>query len=49
MKFGTPGYMAPEIFHYPEKISEKVDIYACGATLYYMYIYILYIIFRLTG
>lgn len=34
MKFGTPGYMAPEIFDYKKKITEKVDIFACGATLY---------------
>ncbi|CAD8155686.1 unnamed protein product [Paramecium octaurelia] len=36
MKFGTPGYMAPEIFDYKQKITEKVDIFACGAILYQM-------------
>ncbi|CAD8062514.1 unnamed protein product [Paramecium sonneborni] len=36
MKFGTPGFMAPEIFDYSQKISEKVDIFACGAILYQM-------------
>ncbi|CAD8168093.1 unnamed protein product [Paramecium pentaurelia] len=36
MKFGTPGYMAPEIFDYKQQITEKVDIFACGAILYQM-------------
>ncbi|CAD8069052.1 unnamed protein product [Paramecium sonneborni] len=36
MKFGTPGYMAPEMFIQSYKISEKVDIFACGAILYQM-------------
>ena len=32
---GTPGYIAPELFHKIAK-NEKVDIYSCGITLYYM-------------
>ncbi|CAD8157209.1 unnamed protein product [Paramecium pentaurelia] len=36
MKFGTPGYMAPEMFEYSQKLSEKLDIFACGAILYQM-------------
>ncbi|CAK71679.1 unnamed protein product (macronuclear) [Paramecium tetraurelia] len=36
MKFGTPGYMAPELFDNSQKVSEKVDIFACGAILYQM-------------
>ncbi|CAD8147565.1 unnamed protein product [Paramecium octaurelia] len=38
MSFGTPGYIAPEVLNYSnnKRISQKIDIFSCGAILYYM-------------
>ncbi|CAD8153602.1 unnamed protein product [Paramecium octaurelia] len=38
MTFGTPGYMAPEILQRKNRrnISEKIDVFSCGAIIYYM-------------
>jgi len=33
---GTPGYMAPEIIK-GNPYNEKVDIYACGVLLFFLY------------
>lgn len=49
-ELGTPGYIAPEFLNNSRinNISEKCDIFSCGAILYYMYIYNIYKK-RLTG
>ncbi|CAD8045217.1 unnamed protein product [Paramecium primaurelia] len=38
MNFGTPGYIAPEILYRKNKkrISQKIDVFSCGAIIYYM-------------
>ncbi|CAD8071885.1 unnamed protein product [Paramecium sonneborni] len=38
MNFGTPGYMAPEIINRSNqyRISQKIDIFSCGAIIYYL-------------
>ncbi|CAD8150933.1 unnamed protein product [Paramecium pentaurelia] len=38
MNIGTPGYMAPEIINGSnnKKITQKIDVFSCGAILYYM-------------
>ncbi|CAK91477.1 unnamed protein product (macronuclear) [Paramecium tetraurelia] len=38
MTFGTPGYIAPEILQRKNrrKISQKIDVFSCGAIIYYM-------------
>jgi serine/threonine protein kinase len=38
MRFGTPGYMAPEILNPQLKlpITEKIDVFSCGVVFYQM-------------
>ena len=31
---GTPGYVAPEVFHHPEKADRRSDLFALGVVLY---------------
>jgi serine/threonine protein kinase len=34
---GTPGYLAPEVFHETTELTSKIDMFSLGLTFYEMY------------
>jgi len=34
--WGSPGYIAPEVIHDPDRVDHRADIYALGCVLYHM-------------